>query len=175
MFVMDVPNLPFQESVVSNASATTQPNTQKFDRVIGVCHLSENPYDTLSAVNTMSPALVIENYFFDRGQKAPGKAKATVMKMPDHGKLEDVGDGNYAYYPDKAYKGGDRATLMVEMSGKKVKMEYFFRVMQTIPQEYEDSPSPYELSGCPKKVPVWKISSLTDFKGNKTLVAVEAP
>lgn len=102
-----------------------------------------------------------------------GKTSVSVLKRPTHGVLENGGDGNYAYFPEKGYIGKDRATLLVEVGGKKVKMEYFFRVMQSIPQDYETGPSKYEESKCPKKVRVWKISSTLDPNGNNTLIAAE--
>jgi hypothetical protein len=92
-----------------------------------------------------------------------------------HGSLTDEGDGDFAYLPEKGYIGSDRATLLVEVGGKKIRMEYFFRVMQTVPDAYEGEPSIWEQGYCPVKARVWKISSTPDVNGNNTLVAAEVP
>ncbi|MBK7685753.1 MAG: matrixin family metalloprotease [Rhodocyclaceae bacterium] len=82
-------------------------------------------------------------------------------------------NGSYVYYPQKGYIGDDRATLLVNVGGKTVKMEYFFRVMQTIPVGSEDESSVYGEGYCPKKTRVWKISSTIDVNGDTTLIASE--
>jgi hypothetical protein len=142
------------------SSAIALGATQPFDRVIGVCHLSENPYDPTSAVNSMSVADEAVWYLKEKDHyKIEGQPIVDVFQVPAHGVLVDDGGGNYVYYPEKGYLGNDRATLLVAVGGKKVRMEYFFRVMQTIPQQYETGPSQYEASNCPTKSRVWRISS----------------
>ena len=175
MFIMDVPNIPAQEQPLMMVDATaTQSSVQKFDRTIGVCHLSESPFVPKSAVNSLSPALAVKNYYREQEHYTiEGQPRVSVLQIPAHGELKDGGEGHYAYLPAKGYIGNDRATLLVEVSGKKVRMEYFFRVMQSIPQEYEGLPSVEERSNCPKKVPVWKISSTTDANGNNFITAVD--
>ncbi len=74
----------------------------------------------------------------------------------------DDGGGDYAYYPEKGYLGNDHATLLVEMGGKKVRMEYFFRVLTSVHEG--EGVDPYE-DNCPEKVPVWKISAIIDAYG----------
>jgi hypothetical protein len=55
------------------------------------------------------------------------------------------------------------------MGGKKIRMEYFFRVLETVvANESEDDYDEF----CPKKVRVWKISSLTDASGKDVVAAV---
>lgn len=147
-----------------------QSTARQFDRVIGICHLSENPFDPTSAVNSMSTPLAIKNYFRNEEHyKIEGQANVSVLQLPAHGTLEDVGKGNYAYYPEKGYIGNDRATLLVEVGGKKIKVEYFFRVMKSVPDS--EGLDPYK-DFCPKKLKLWKISSITDTNGNNYITAV---
>ncbi|WP_301102657.1 matrixin family metalloprotease, partial [Propionivibrio sp.] len=176
MLVMDVPNIPAQEPPLMVAQATAAQNSaQKFDRVIGVCHISDNPYDPTSAVNAISPAEETVLYFRQREhRKIEGQASVSVLKMPAHGVLEGPVNGIFAYYPEKGFIGNDRATLLVEVGGKKVKMEYFFRVMKDISFiDDEEEPSAHERGYCPVKARVWKISSTPDANGNNTLIAAE--
>lgn len=64
MFISDVPNIPAQEPplMVADASAT-QNSAQKYDRVIGICHLSANPFIPKSADNVLSPSMEVESYY----------------------------------------------------------------------------------------------------------------
>lgn len=152
---------PFAKLPMAEAS-TAQRSVEQFDRVIGICHLSENPFVPKSAVNVLSPPQELAVYFRKQEHYTiEGKPRVSVMQMPAHGRLEDIGDGNYAFYPEMGYIGNDRATLLIEVAGKKVRMDYFFNVMQSIPQQYEGEPSIYKQGYCPKKVRVWKISSST--------------
>jgi hypothetical protein len=96
------------------------------------------------------------------------------LKIPEHGKVIDDGDGDYSYFPEKGFIGNDRATLLVEMGGKKIRMEYFFRVMTSVHEG--EGVDPWA-DNCPKKIRVWKISSLNDVYGNDFIAAtdIEAP
>ncbi len=152
-------------------AAGAQIGVQKFDRTIGVCHLVANPFDP-AWINSMSPALAAKNFYRAYEHlKINGQASVTVLKMPEHGVLEGPVKGSYVYYPEKGYLGNDRATLMVEVDGKKIRMEYFFRVMRTVPSAAEDEPPIEEQGYCPKKAYVWKISSAQDANGEMTLIA----
>lgn len=95
MFIMDVPNIPAQEPPLMVADASAAQNTaQKYDRVIGVCHLSANPYVPLSAVNSLSPPLAIKGYYRNEEHyKIEGQASVSVLQMPVHGVLVDDGGG----------------------------------------------------------------------------------
>jgi hypothetical protein len=62
------------------------------DRVIGICHLSANPYDPTSAQNSLSPPVAVKGYYFNyEKKKIQGPATVRVLKMPEHGKLIDGG------------------------------------------------------------------------------------
>ena len=160
------------ESVGIDGSIESDPiDLQKYDRTIGVCHLSANPYDPTSAQNSMSPPLAVKLYYYNfEKNNIQGSVSVSVLQMPAHGTLLDGGKGNYAYLPEKGYLGNDRATLLVEVGGKKVRMEYFFRVMTSV-QEGEGV-DPYA-DNCQEKVRVWKISTATDENGNRFIPAVD--
>lgn len=144
------------------AGATaTQVALQKYDRVIGVCHLSANPFDPTSAVNVLTPQMAIKNYYrIEEHYMIEGQASISVLSTPTHGVLEGPVNGAYVYYPEKGYLGNDRATLLVEVGGKKIRMEYFFRVMTTV---FEGEGSDPYADNCPEKVDVWKISTIIDI------------
>jgi hypothetical protein len=169
MFIMDVPSIPIQETPVMVAdAATTQNSAQKYDRVIGVCHLS----DGSTSDGAMEPSMEMHDYYRVKERLTiDGVVNSIViLQMPKHGKLEGPVDGNFSYIPVKDYLGNDRASLLVEVGGKKVRMEYFFRVMEHVPdQEGFDPYSNY----CPNKTRVWKISSVLDSSGNRNFVALE--
>jgi hypothetical protein len=119
----------------------------------------------------MDPSLVLKNYFrAQEHRKIEGQASISVLQMPKHGELRNEGAGYFAYYPEKGYIGNDRATLLVETGGKKIKMEYFRRVMQTVPSA-EDEPAIYEQGYCPLKARVWKISAPINADGNNISLA----
>ncbi len=150
----------FIASVAAHGQAIREAEPQKFDRTIGICHLSENPFDPTSAVNSMSPALAIKNYFrVQEHRKIGGQANYRVLRAPVHGTLLGPENDGFVYYPENGFFGNDRASILVELSNKKIRVEYFFRVMTSIPQQYESEPDIYEQGYCPKKARVWKISS----------------
>ncbi|MFZ6756019.1 hypothetical protein ACO0K9_02275 [Undibacterium sp. Ji50W] len=171
MFFMDVPTTSFQETTQSSTITTASQAVEKIDRTIGICHL-EKSGNTLSELDGMSPVLDLKNYYLSKEKTTiRGDGIVTVLKMPTNGILNSEGGGNFSYLPNKGFIGNDRATLLVKIGGKQVKMEYFFRVVQSVPLQYETGPSPYEESGCPKKVRVWKMSSVAD--GGEIVVASE--
>jgi hypothetical protein len=98
--------------------------------------------------------LATENYFRiheNRTVKASGKIR--VLQSPRHGTLEGDEHGNYLYLPAPGYLGKDRATLLAEMGGVKIKMVYFFQVLDGV----ADSDYPER---CPKEE--WRISHAND-------------
>ena len=168
---VSLPPLAMNEVAIEHrAHGTAERMTvQKVDVVIGICHLSENPFDPRSAVSVMG--VVDEAVWYLKKREDPktkDQARVTVLQMPKHGILKDVGGGNFAYDPTKGYIGEDRATLLVELDGKTVKMEYYFRVMQAIPQSYETGPNKYQQSNCPRKSAVWKISTFRGVNDKNT-------
>jgi hypothetical protein len=168
VFVMSGAQAGDPSSLLAQAPEIKMPhNALKFDRTIGVCHLSENPFEPTSAVNGLSPYLVVKNYFrVQERRKVEGIANFGVLKMPTHGTLEGPVNGGFAYFPENGFLGNDRATLVVKAGGKTVKIEYFFRVMRSIPDDHESKPTVYEQGHCPIKARVWKISSVLN---NRTI------
>lgn len=181
MFVMDMPDIPPQYAPVVTAQASQgQHGNATADRTIGVCHLIENrPESRLSAVNSMEPIAAAWSYFkrqehhviSDAEFKA---AKLSLLQAPTHGTLEIDSTGGAAYFPTTHdYFGPDRATVLVEIGGYKVKVLYFFKVMQSVApgsQEYD----PYQdKKNCPQGEK-WRMSLNPDDL-NADLITFQSP
>jgi hypothetical protein len=151
MFAMDLPpNVPAQSTPVVMAMAShNKKATAKTDHTIGICHLIENRPDArYSAVNSLSPVLAVWGYLERQGQLPPEQltvevykaAKLSVLQHPKHGTLGDEFEGSSSYDPTALdYRGPDRATFLVEVAGRKVKVRYFFNVMQSTPPAWKDT------------------------------------
>jgi hypothetical protein len=164
MFPMAMPDVPpqYTQMIVAQAPQPEQ-GAKKPDRVIGFCGLVENPIRKVnqqySAVNSVDPTGAAQVYFESvehRDIRGPGLV--AVSRNPQHGSLEpatsEANDRTYVYLPKPGYLGSDRATFLVELSGRKIRVEYFFRVMESVPEaEHNDKRL------CPRGL-VWKISSL---------------
>ena len=85
-------------------------------------------------------------------------AKISISQGPSHGKLEDERGGDYRYVPTPDYYGQDRATLLVEIGGRKVKVVYFFNVLPGVPGGTDEGAPQEDKKYCPKGE-IWKISS----------------
>jgi hypothetical protein len=93
--------------------------------------------------------------------------RATILRKPQHGTLKPNAEapGGYLYLPKADYFGADRATFLVEAGGRKIKMEYFFRVMESVPElGHEDKRL------CPRGL-VWKISFSLDHPISRGLAS----
>jgi hypothetical protein len=154
MFVMDVPDVTPLHSPMVIAQASQK--SAKIDRTIGICHLLQNPpIPPDTAVNVISPARSVNLYFDRKERRWVGlSGKVTVLEGPKHGKLEAISDGAYSFVPVPDYYGADRATLLVEIGGLKVKAIYFFNVKDVVGGN--DAYDPY-MQHCPKGR-YWKIS-----------------
>ncbi len=163
--MIDMPDVPPQYAAVVIAQASqAQKGDAKTDRTIGVCHLIENPpIPPGSAVNAISPALSVGDYLKKQEHLTPEQltaemfktAKTSVLQGPGHGDLRVTPSGNYRYFPESDYFGPDRATLLVEIGGRKVKLIYFFNVLHGVGGGDQD---PYQdTKNCPKGE-LWKIS-----------------
>ena len=185
MFIPDMPNVPPQNVPVMIAQANqAQASDVKTIRTIGVCHpASSNVY---SLENVIGPIYQARDYFRLYEQKTvTGAATITVLQQPKHGILRLVTEddrgalfssssgplkpdaGLYAYLPEKGYLGKDKAVLLVEIGGVKVKVVYFFQAIGG--SKGNDG---IEVL-CGKNGYHWKISSTTDANGNNTLTSVE--
>ena len=151
MFVMDMPDVPPQFAPVVIAQASqAQKGDATADRTIGVCQLLENPPNPPdTAVNSVGVLGAVRNYFYIvERREIEGSGKVTVLQNPEHGTLE-MGSVGGRYHPALDYYGPDRATFLVEIGSRKVKVIYFFQVLDGVTDER------YERL-CPKEY--WKIS-----------------
>jgi hypothetical protein len=157
MFVMDMPDVPEQYAPVVIAQASQAQTSGKTDRTIGVCQLIENrPESIRSAINGLSPLQSASIFFSSVENREVGiEGKASVLQGPAHGTLEELGGvdrGGYLYIPMSNFLGQDSATMLVEIGGFKVKVMYFFNVLEGVADDmYEDG------QFCPNG-DVWKIS-----------------
>jgi len=163
MFVMDVPpDVPPQYAPVVIAEAS-QAKRQSTERTIGVCHLVENkPEPDFAALSSMDP-FGEASVYLERveGVKFDWKSiswKTTVLQAPEHGRFESNEKGVFVYLPsDRNYLGSDRATLLVEIGGYKVKVIYHFNVMSDVPGSGAQGSPEQDKRFCPNGR-VWKIS-----------------
>ncbi len=125
MFVMDMPDVPPQYAQVMIVQASqAQQSAGKTDRTIGVCSLVQNPMRE-AAFNEVGPIGAALVYFHNIGELLDvGSGAATVLSQPRYGTLKPNADapGGYLYLPKPGYFGPDRATFLVEVGGKKVRM-----------------------------------------------------
>lgn len=196
MFTLDMPNLPNQSpSVVMVAQANQKQNNHtKPERVAGVCAVvanvgAENPYGDIPGDQVgISPWGDVSSYFkrFEHRNinKSYGSvypvdtSTATIMQVPRHGALIefsfDTAGGRttaYRYKPDAGYLGDDDAVIDGEVNGLKVKLHYYFHVLDTRAFTYLDV--------CGEKGAYWKISSTdpqnqTDFTNWQTTANLNA-
>ncbi len=169
MFVMDMPDVPPQYAQVMIVQASqAQQSAGKTDRTIGVCSLVENPM-RYSAINGVGPIGAAQIYFRSvEGREVVGPGVVTVLSDPRYGTLEPRADapGGYLYLPKPGYFGPDRATFLVEMGGKKIRTEYFFKVLDGVADgDYQDK------EFCPKGEQ-WKIS-LNPDDSNGSLISFQ--
>jgi hypothetical protein len=160
MFPMATSDVPpqYTQMIVAQAPQPRQ-GASKPDRTIGVCNLVENPIrmdgEHYSAANGFGPIGAAQVYFQSvENREIPGPGLAVVSRKPQHGTLEPTSreEISYWYVPKGDYLGPDHATFLVELGGRKIKVEHFFRVMESVPElGHEDKRL------CPRGL-VWKIS-----------------
>jgi hypothetical protein len=185
MFIPDMPNVPPQNVPVMIAQANqAQPSDTKTTRTLGVCY--PVPNDSYSLENVLGPTKEAQAYLREyEHQTVKDPATITVIQQPKHGILRLVTEadrgalfdssasalvpsaGLYAYLPEKGYLGKDKAVMLVEIAGVKVKVVYFFQAIggglgSYGIQEY-----------CGKTGPYWKISTILDPNGTSTITSVE--
>jgi hypothetical protein len=154
-------------------------------RTLGVCE--PVPNERFSLENVIGPIDSAKAYFrlYEPQQMPDGSATITILQQPKHGILRlvtqaDVGTilpsggdpvdptaGLYFYLPEEGYLGKDKAIVMVEIGGVKVKVVYFF-------QAIEGGLGNTGLERlCSKTGYHWKISSTLDANGTSTITSVE--
>ena len=166
--MVDVPDVsPLYAPVVIAQVSQAQEDDVKADRTVGVCNpIGKWPDTPLTQDNDLDPIRMVGEYFEQYGTppKVTGVSpwKVSVSQGPRHGRLEVHGPQHggpepgplptYVYHPTPNYFGPDRATLLVEIGGYKVKVMYFLTVLRTVsvlPSE--------DRKNCPKGA-LWKIS-----------------
>jgi hypothetical protein len=186
MFIPDMPNVPPQNVPVLIAQANqAQAGDATAIRTLGVC--APAPSTRYSLDNVVEPIGQAEAYFrlFDPQQMPDGPATITILQQPKHGILRliteadrgtlfsdtsgpiDPADPGYAYLPENGYLGKDKAVVLVEIGGIKVKVVYFFQAIKGGLGSYG------EQTYCAKTGRYWKISTTLNPDGSNTLTSVE--
>jgi hypothetical protein len=182
MFISDMPNIPPQNVPVMIAQTNqAQSGDAKTIRTLGVCFPAPNKIYSLE--NVIEPIGDAQAYLrMYENKTVDGPATISVIQQPKHGVLRLVteADGNkfgegtfdpatglYAYLPENGYEGKDRATVLVEQGGIKIKVEYFFQAFSGVIGNtgVQDR--------CGKTGPYWKISSTLDANGTSSITSVE--
>ena len=147
----------------------------KIERTIGVCHLIQNPpIPSGTAVNSLSPITSVWSYLKHQEILSPEQltdemfntAKVTMLQGAKHGTLEYLGEGFFVYRPTSGYYGSDRATLLVEIGGYKVKAMYFFKVGTSAWGGTEGYDPYLDKENCPKFI---KKNSILEIEVDKTI------
>ncbi len=182
MFVPDMPNVPPQDVPVMIAQANqAQPSDVTTTRTIGVC--SPVPNSNYSAENGLVPIGAAGFYLRSyEHQQVQDIGTVTVLQQPKHGVLRLVtqADGNnfgegtfdpaaglYVYLPEQGYLGNDKAVMLVEIAGVKVKVVYYFQAVEGPLGNYGTQ------DYCSKTGTQWKISSTLDANGTSTISSVD--
>ena len=185
MFIPDMPNVPPQNVPVMIAQANqAQPNDVTTTRTLGVCFPAPNAIYSLE--NVIEPIGEAKAYLrMYEHQTVTGPATITVLQQPMHGILRLVTEadrgtlfgsnasplkpdaGLYAYLPENGYVGKDRVTVLVEIGGIKIKVEYFFQAISGVLGNTGST------DRCRNTGPYWKISSTLDANGTSTLASVD--
>jgi len=192
MFILDMPNVPPQDVpvIIAQAEQAQQSTTSK-ERKMGVC----KPIANLPGVaphlgNLISPIVQagIYSYLYEHQEidrSAYATATASVLQNPKHGVMRLVTEADrgtlfsrssgpldpaapaaYVYLPEQGYLGNDSATFLVDIGGKKIKVVYYFKVV--------DHPvgNDGDMEIC-KTGPYWKISTNLSPNGASTITSVE--
>ena len=187
MFIPDMPNVPPQDVPVMIAQANqAQSSTALTVRTVGICYGIPNGVDTSpTGGNVVDPREEAHNYLFNYEKKNVANTvptTVTILQQPAHGILRlitqaDIGtilpgsggtvdpaNPGYIYLPEKGYIGQDKAVVLVEIGGVKVKEIFYFHDM-------DERTSP--CNGGDGIYSTWKISSTLDASGNSTLTSVD--
>ena len=190
MLISDMPNVPPQEVPVMIAQANqAQQDDMMTTRTMGVCQIIPNGAGAVPSLdNTISPIVSagsylyqFEKYTYEQQNIATSTAAITILQQPKHGTLrlateaDHLGTGIfdpaselYAYLPETGYFGNDSVTLLVDVGGIKVKVMYFFQMIDVL-----SIGAGLDKALCGEKGTSWKISSTLDANGNSTINSVE--
>jgi hypothetical protein len=156
MFAFDVPL-----DVTPHHAPIVIAQASGVDRTIGACAPIENSDAARgTAAQILDPGLVARAYMrrIERREIAAG-GKITVQKGPAHGVLKDLGQGGWLYSPAEGYFGADRATVLVETSGLRISIIFYFNVVPIVREPAEDGYEMYkDKKMCPQgKGEFWRI------------------
>lgn len=182
IFIPDMPNALPQDVPVMIAQANqAAAGEAKTIRTLGVCFPAPNKiYSLENVIEPIGDARAYLRMYEHQKVKVP--ATTTVLQQPAHGVLRLVteADGNrfgegtfvaanqlYVYLPELGYEGRDRATVLVEIGGIKVKVEYFFQAISGVLGNTGST------DRCLDTGPYWKISTTLNPDGTNTLTSVE--
>lgn len=110
----------------------------------GVCFVASSAKGEFSSISPASQSELVfdektpapsekDEKYFDTFDKYVEDATVEVLQPPMHGALEtgNIGPHSYQYKPTDSYKGNDKAVFLVDIAGKKVKVIYFFKVVNS--------------------------------------------
>lgn len=163
MFFLDIPSVPPQHAQIVIAQSTKQ----AIERTIGVCNPIENkPESKTSALNDVAPIGAAYSYLTKIEHKiidssAFENAKVTILHTPTHGALTQYeGVSSYSYQSaNYQYHGSDQATALVEMGSYKIKIVYYFNLMESVPGNSEQGTVFDNRSICPNGR-TWRITTI---------------
>ncbi len=119
MFIMDVPSVPAQQTLIVLAQTAT-PATPQPDYILKGCQETEQ---VSTIFGGFSPAGMISNYIQNRDNR-PVELSAikniTLLEATKHGSI--TGLTVFQYTPEPNYFGKDKATFMAEFEGKRYKI-----------------------------------------------------
>jgi hypothetical protein len=108
------------------------------------------------------------------------KAIATIETAPKHGSIEALPDGEFRYTPNKGFLGKDFVSFIVDIEGKKTRLNYELRIVKEIfdPKGQNSTPSDTRLA-LRGDLTAWfdqsAISALLASASNVTLHVADLP
>lgn len=171
MFVMDMIEMPMDTApmVIVAESGQGKNNVDQKERSIGVCYVvgkraEENLKDQVPVV-PWSDASRYFKYFEQRNINLPygtgghqDEVSSKVLRQPAHGALVETewhnGDIHYFYQADKGYYGKDKAVILGEVNGHRVKIHAYYHVVKTRTFNMDEV--------CAETGLIWKISQHLD-------------
>ena len=173
MLTLDTPDVPNQSSLVMMARTNQQQASRtKPERIAGVCYVVSNvPEAKLERQSGVLPWGDVSAYFRQFEHRNINKSygsvypvdttAAVIVQAPKHGELVATGKelvvngfGEYRswyYKPEEGYFGQDDAVIDGVVNGLKVKLHYYFHVLDTYAFTYSKV--------CGKGGDIWKIST----------------
>ncbi|MSQ70776.1 MAG: hypothetical protein EXR27_05720 [Betaproteobacteria bacterium] len=141
MFAIEMPDFAYQVSESMVVEAVQSKSGQRGnERTIGICQLVQNPIPTYEGeylpINSLGPVGAARIYFENDPSFTSVLARGDlrILNGPTYGKLEPSKDapGGFWYVPNQGYFGPDRATFEIQSGSVRVRVEYFFRVLDSV-------------------------------------------